>query len=382
MTQKIETRIGKNGVSFRAKVRKAGVYRSQTFSKESDAKKWVIQTEAKVITGAPVDIGKVRKTTLGTIFSQYVIKHPEPEKKVASLKRIALEIGNVPLSNFDTKGFELYLQSKLAQTVLQQPNKKKNHPLYNAGMVRVGEKLVPKTYAPSTVRKIYYDIRTALKWHSRENDYVFNSKPFDDNSPPPAWDEPRERRIEGDELERMLKACDQMYVNIEHLKDVIHFQIYSCMRIGETLKMKWKDLRIDDDQPHGSFVFVPKANQKSRRHEKITDRQVSMRPELYKLVVERLLPRQASKDDRVFPFWVGAAEFGQRFKVVCKNAHIVDFIPHDFRHEGISSLFEKTNLTDIEISKITGHLQMNTLARYAQLRPKATGGKLWASFAS
>jgi hypothetical protein len=48
------------------------------------------------------------------------------------------------------------------------------------------------------------------------------------------------------------------------------------------------------------------------------------------------------------------------------------------RHEGISWLFENTALTDIEISKITGHIELDTLKRYAKLRPKKIGAKLWA----
>ncbi|MEZ2298679.1 site-specific integrase [Variovorax sp. RCC_210] len=385
MATKIETRVGKGGTSYRAKVRKGGVSASRTFKTESEAKKWVTVTEAKVITGAPVDTGKSRKVTLGQIFSEYIAANHSlgkiSDKKVASLRRVAVEIGKVPLMNFDTKGFEAYLDHKLSQTVLPQAKKKADHPLYKGNKVVVDGEVKLKTYAPSTIRHVYYDIRTALFWHARGNDYVFNSKPFDDNSPPPAWPRPRERRLEGDELERLLAACDRMYVNKQHLKDIIHFQIYSCMRMGETLLMKWKDLRIDPTEPHGSYVFVPKENQKRRDKDRITDREVAMRPELYRLVVENLLPRAGKLTDLVFPFWESSTVFGHRFKVVCKNAGVEDFHPHDFRHEGISDLFERTNLTDIEISKISGHLEMNTLQRYAKLRPKKTGAKLWSSFA-
>ena len=51
---------------------------------------------------------------------------------------------------------------------------------------------------------------------------------------------------------------------------------------------------------------------------------------------------------------------------------------HDLRHEGISWLFENTNLTDIQISKMTGHLELDTLKRYAKLRPSSIGERLWA----
>jgi FtsP/CotA-like multicopper oxidase with cupredoxin domain len=44
--------------------------------------------------------------------------------------------------------------------------------------------LVRRTYSESSVRKINYNIKTVLQWHSKFNDYQFDSKPFDNNKPP------------------------------------------------------------------------------------------------------------------------------------------------------------------------------------------------------
>ena len=85
MTAKIEAREGKGGLSFRAKVRKGGVSTSRTFKTQAEAKKWLTVTEAKVITGAPVDTGKARKTTLGQIFNEYIAANSVPKKKSDSL---------------------------------------------------------------------------------------------------------------------------------------------------------------------------------------------------------------------------------------------------------------------------------------------------------
>jgi integrase len=217
-----------------------------------------------------------------------------------------------------------------------------------------------------------------LQWHAKVNDYHFNDKPFKDNPPPPAWKEPRERRLEEGELARLLSACDKMYVNQQHLKDIIEFQIYSCMRAGETLLMRWKDIRFDENKPTGSYIFVPKENQKTRNKRGAVDREVSMRRELFALVKDRLLPRKGATEDRVFPFWADSNVLGHRFKDICKNAGSADLRIHDLRHEGISWIFENTNLTDIHISKITGHLELDTLKRYAKLRPSSIGERLWA----
>ena len=169
-----------------------------------------------------------------------------------------------------------------------------------------------------------------------------------------------------------------MYVNQQHLKDIIEFQIYSCMRAGETLMMRWKDLIFDEKKPTSSYIYVPKEHQKIRNKRGAEDREVSMRRELFALVKDRLLPRKAEPEDRVFPFWSDSNVLGHRFKVICKNAKSIDLKIHDLRHEGISWLFENTNLTDIQISKMTGHLELDTLKRYAKLRPSSIGERLWA----
>jgi integrase len=376
-------RVGRDGKtkSFQAKVRKKGVCLTETFAKESDAEDWITLTEAKIIKGESVDIHRVRKTLLKEIFQDYIENGKQSKNKIGTLKILIAEIGDVVLENFTTKKFGQYLDVKLDQQIKPQINKKKEHKLFNGGKVLVNGELVLRTYSASTIRKYYYAIRTALSWHAKINDYHFNSKPFDDNPAPGGWDNPRERRLEGNELERLLKATDKMYVNQQVLKDMICFQIYSCMRVGETLLMRWKDLKMNDVEPWGSFIFVPKEHQKTRNKKKsVFDREVSTREDLHKLIVNNILPRRgdAKDNDRVFPFWPSSNVFYQRFKVCCKNAEITDLHPHDLRHEGISFFYENTNLSDIQISKITGHTELDTLKLYAKLRPKNTGAKIWA----
>ena len=53
---------------------------------------------------------------------------------------------------------------------------------------------------------------------------------------------------------------------------------------------------------------------------------------------------------------------------------------HDLRHEAISTLYELYGgrMTDIQISSITGHVELDTLKRYANLRPSSIGSVLWS----
>jgi integrase len=48
-----------------------------------------------------------------------------------------------------------------------------------------------------------------------------------------------------------------------------------------------------------------------------------------------------------------------------------------FRHEATSRLFERTTLSDLEISRITGHKDPRVLRRYSNLRGSDLAAKLW-----
>lgn len=375
----IYKRIGKDGaVSWQAKVRLNGVNQSKTFTKQVDAKAWASSVETTINEGKPVQQRKQLQKTIADVFDDYIESGLASKPKERMLRRLGVEIGKLKIEDLNTKRLALYLELKSEQAIPEQAKKKVAHPLYSANKEVVDGELVQKTYKPASIRLYYYALRTALQWHAKVNDYHFNEKPFKDNPPPPAWTAPRERRLAEGELDMLLSACDKMYTNQQNLKDIIEFQIYSCMRAGETLLMKWKDIHMDEQEPEGSYIFIPKENQKIKNMRGADSREVSMRRELYALVKDRLMPRKSNPEDLVFPFWKDSNTLGHRFKVICKNANSSDLKIHDMRHEGISWLFENTSLTDIEISKITGHLELDTLKRYAKLRPKKIGSKLWA----
>lgn len=89
--------------------------------------------------------------------------------------------------------------------------------------------------------------------------------------------------------------------------------------------------------------------------------------------------------DRLFPWWNGEPEtlkditsgLSQQFSRVFKAAGCVDLRFHDLRHEATSRLFERTNMSDLQIAKITGHKDPRMLARYANLRGSDLAELMW-----
>jgi integrase len=81
---------------------------------------------------------------------------------------------------------------------------------------------------------------------------------------------------------------------------------------------------------------------------------------------------------RLFPFWNGdrsqqalekaTARLSKLFGRVFQHAGCDGLRVHDLRHEATCQLYLRTTLSDLRISKITGHRDLRQLRRYASLR--------------
>ena len=378
----ITERVGVAGdVSYLVRIRESGVAVNKTFKAKKEAEKFIREVKSKIDKGESVDITKIKKLTLAKIFTEYLKHNTVAAGKGYDLERLKTEIGKVVLGNFKAGNFGLYLKTKLEQQVPDQAKKKKAHPLYAGHKVldsKTGQ-LVKKTYSESTIRKLYYAIKTSLQWHAKHHDYTFDRKPFDDNPPPKAWI-PRDRILEAGELDRLLQATDKMQVKQEEWKCLILWQYYSCMRAGESLLIKWDEIHLNKKDPSHSYIFVPKENTKIADKKNAEDRKIPLRPEFYHFIKDRLMKLKKDGQSLVFGGnWQSSSVLAARFKVICKNAKVENFKIHDLRHCAVSWYFVNTNLTDIEISKISGHIELSTLKRYATLRHSDIGKKLWAN---
>lgn len=377
----ITERKGVKGISYLVRIRQDGVNLNKTFKEKSDAEQYIRDIQTKIHKAESVDGTKLKATTLKEIFEDYLAHVTMSKGKVYSMNQLIKELGSVELGKFKSGSFATYLNYKLNQEIPDQTKKKKKHPLYSANCVEKNGEMVKKTYSQGSVRKFYYCIKTALEWHAKHYDYQFDSKPFDENKPPKAWAKPRDRVLEDGELEKLIEACDKFYVKQEETKTLLKFQYYSCMRIGEALLMKWSDIRINEKEPHHSYIFVPKENQKTKDKENSFDRKVPLRPEFYHFVKDELPKIKKENQEKVFgDYWKSSSIVAKQMKILTKNAGIKDLKIHDFRHHAVSWYFINTNLSQIEISKISGHIELETLKRYLTMRHSDIGSKLWNQY--
>ena len=346
---------------------------SKTFdkNKKRDAIKWAQEQEVKIRGGEKVS-RKSERTTVADALTEYLGAHTKTvinddgdEEVVSTLtntKRYGVEsvkhhLGDFTVDTLSHKVISAFLK-KLQETPIPQPaNKTKTHPLYDGDRVRC--------YTPGSARKLFYVLKTAIEWHAHEHHYPLGDK-FEAVEVPPAWSVPRDRRLHGDEEARLMAACDGMYKDPEGWRLLIGLALETAMRAGELLGMQWDEINTAQ-----RFIVIPKEREKTRK-----GRQVPLSTKALGMLAE-LKKRRLKGELRVFATLPAISSvLGRGFKRITKRAECADLHFHDLRHEAVARFFERTTLQTMEIALVTGHTELKTLQRYANLRLAILASKL------
>ncbi len=322
---------------------------------------------------------EVKAFTVLDAVNHWRTTRPEEAKEYNSrLVAFEADLGDVKIEDLDADGLDLYFTNKQKEPIMER--RKNPDP-----------RIPNRTFSSTTMRKYAYYLKKILRAHARANKYKFDSSIFEFRKPQNA--DHRERRLFDGELDRLLEACDRNYVNKDEMKYAILFAIYSTMRTKEQMQLKWSDVYLDFKDPRHSYIRTRRKDTKNKNRQGVDHvRHAPITQRLFKLITEKLLPLKSNTDDRVFHMWANPGAFRNRFKVVKKNAK-VDWVInqttgveehnplhwHDFRHEGISQIYELygSSLTDLEIAKIAYLKNLQTLTIYANLRHSTTAFKLW-----
>jgi integrase len=184
----------------------------------------------------------------------------------------------------------------------------------------------------------------------------------------------RDRRLDADEEVRILEV----------LNDRPDERAFFVLALESAMRMR-ECYTLDTTQ-----ISLAKRTIHLDRTKNGDNRQVPLTtPALQNVQAYTLVQRDAIKAraDRLFPFWNGdrsvkeldraTAELSYVFREVFARAKVIDFKFHDIRHEATCRLYEKSNLPDVLIAKITGHRDVRTLKRYASLRGSDLAVRLW-----
>ncbi|HCE2672281.1 TPA: site-specific integrase [Vibrio parahaemolyticus] len=130
------------------------------------------------------------------------------------------------------------------------------------------------------------------------------------------------------------------------LVDIFHISILTCMRLGEITRVTWNDLNVAD-----STLTI--RDRKDPRRKAGNHCTIPLFPEALDII-----QRQPRVEEQIFPY--NPKSIGAGWQRMCKEQGIVDLHYHDLRAEGACQLF-KRGLNIVEISKITGHRDINVL---------------------
>ena len=168
----------------------------------------------------------------------------------------------------------------------------------------------------------------------------------------------RKRRLEGNEEQRLLDACDGG--KIAFMKTLLILAIETGMRRGEILGLQWGDI-----SHNRRVITLTMTKNGSGREVPLSQRAFA--------ALAGWKAHAVVDESTIFPIAAGSLE--QVWRRLLIRAGITGLRFHDLRHEGVSRLFER-GLNVIEVSSISGHKELRMLKRYTHLSADDLVGRL------
>lgn len=186
-----------------------------------------------------------------------------------------------------------------------------------------------------------------------------------------SWSGERDRRLDPAEERAIRSVLTEKKGRNEELV-LFEMALESAMRLREIYTLTWDQV---------DFVLRTLFLDKTKNGDK---RQVPMSSPLLRVLREY---KVGSTSESLFPdFWDSTIDPRRLRATTCRSgqpasrfaeAGCPDLRFHDLRHEATSRLYERTNLSDVQISSITGHKDLRMLRRYANLRGSDLATRLW-----
>lgn len=178
----------------------------------------------------------------------------------------------------------------------------------------------------------------------------------------------RNRRPTLDELDKIFQTIRANKRQKLPIILIAVFAIFSCRRLSEICRLRWEDLRE-------SKGMIKVRDMKHPKRKKGNDIWVHLPEEAMSII--RLMPKTS---ERIFPY--NEKSIGTAFRRHRDIAQVIDLRFHDFRHEGITRLYE-IGQRDHFVQRTSGHKSRQSLDRYAHV--EETGDKYagwdWLNYA-
>ncbi len=328
---------------FRVQIRRNGVYQDKTFETFREANDRRRVMEGKITGDEFVDLNLARSTTLAKacawmLDGNHVGNHPDAKNVTAKLRywrgsKFA-DWSLVALHDWDL--------IRWRREVLDEENAEDEvcGPDAECGAQTAIHRL-------NALAKLFQTWARAHK------------VPLDNPVKPgvrPGKPEGRNRRLAENEERLLINAARKS--SRPWLRSALVISIETCMRQSELAGLTWDRVELNGPYPHCDLLKT--KNDRARRVP--LSRRAAAAFRIFKKEAGRVLPVETSRGI-IHAFRDAATAFP-------------DLRWHDLRHEGISRLFEFTDLRENEIMSITGHLTPAMLARYTHLRADRLASRL------
>lgn len=318
----------KGDYQWHVQVRKKGhPTQTRTFTIKTDAERWAKETEVAIERGLFFDRSKAEKTTIRELIEHYrrdVMPTLEGKHIKPALNALERVFGAHALSSITSELISKYRDNRL------------------------------KTVAESTTKKEINLLSKIIDLAGKEWGIPVAVNPCA-NVKRPTEPRGRERRLEGNEEELLLRECR---LSSPELEAIAIIGIETAARLGELLKLDWRHVNLDKrtaqllDTKNGDNRGIP-----------LSSRAVA---------ALKSLPRHIG--GKVFYRWAASDSFNKTWTRACVRAGIEDLKFHDLRHEACSRLADKFHMH--ELMKITGHKTAAMLARYYHPRAEDLAKRL------
>ncbi len=344
------TFIKRGDLQWQAKIRRLGhLTQSKTFTTKVDAEAWARSIESEMDRGIFVSRVEAETTTLKDGLERYA-REITQSKKGAAQELVRLKkwqtgpLGSRRLSSIKGKDLAAFRDERRAEGRAENT-------------IRLSLALLSHFY------------ETARKEWGMES-LVNPAK----NIKLPGGSKQRDRRLHGDELEYLTNAAAKGAQPIS--KSIIELAIYTAMRQGEILGLKWEHIDFGK-----KVAFLPTTKNGDARRVPLSSKAIAVLNSIARPIEGGRI--FSISQDRLIRTFKRACVVGRgqylADQLSAAQPATVDFLEdlrfHDLRHEATTRLFE-LKLDMMEVAAITGHKSLSMLRRYTHLRAEDLALKL------
>ncbi|WP_043600211.1 site-specific integrase [Solidesulfovibrio magneticus] len=311
----------RGNLQWEARIRRKGYPTTcKTFDTKAEAEAWAAARESEMFRGAWVSSKEADSTTLEECLDRYAKDY------LPAMKSHAREVRRI--SNLKKYPLVKRIMSTIRTKDIAEFRKVREEGGAGPDTVRLDFSLISRVFVIA---------KSDWGMESLSNPVEHATKPKLPGG--------RTRRLVGDEEKRLLAACQP-----PEFRAIVELAIATAMRRSEILGVEWDSVNLKQQTIH-----LADTKNSSARTVPLDERAVEILSDLPRNISGKIWDIHEDTIDK----WMTKA---------CTAAGIVGLRFHDLRHEATSRLFESTDLSDLEISEITGHKSLQSLKRYAHLR--------------